>query len=62
MKWVEMKHPVTGGWIRVAESAVPIHEQSGWVVTTSEELKSISASEFVDRYGYDPKVIAEKNQ
>lgn len=34
-KWIEMKHPVTGGWIRCLEQAEPIYNASGWVRTLS---------------------------
>lgn len=54
--WVVMSHPnLKGQPIRVQETAVPVHELSGWKVSNEVDLDTITTEEFVERFGYDPK-------
>lgn len=55
-EWVVMSHPnLKGQPIRVSESAVPIHELSGWAVSNEVDLHKITREEFVEKFGYDPE-------
>ena len=54
--WVVMSHPnLKDQPIRVADSAVPIHELSGWALSNEVNLKKITREEFVEKFGYDPE-------